>query len=62
MLPVPLLNYVRVPALGSGLMLLLLPGMIVQGRAGYGVTGHWPALARQLRSVADVGEFLVEAA
>ncbi|BBY44345.1 hypothetical protein [Mycolicibacterium celeriflavum] len=33
-LPVPLLNYLRIPALGSGLTLLLfLPGIVEQGEA-----------------------------
>jgi hypothetical protein len=50
--PVPVLNYIRVPALGAGLTLLLfLPGIIEQGAPTYGAaTGQTqePFLGRWL--------------
>ena len=58
---VPPLNYVRVPALGSGLMLLLfLPGIIEQGRSSYAAAtgqtqqpylGRWLLLTAALFAV-----------
>ena len=61
---VPPLNYVRVPALGSGLMLLLfLPGIIEQGRSSYAAAtgqtqqpylGRWLLLTAALFAISAV--------